>query len=100
MSENPALNLRTVKLIEVLRKGGRRWCVEVHYRDEAKPDSYIWNCYRLKSSAKKAAISMAIFQAHQQGFPIQVHVKKRNGRLPKGGHDVMTYGRDPRDSKG
>lgn len=99
MSENPALNLRTVKLIEVLRKQGR-WCIEVHYRDETKPDSYIWNCYLLKANARTSAISMAKFQAHQQGFPVQVHVKKRNGRIPKGGHGVMTYGHDPDTTEG
>lgn len=95
MSENPALNLKTVKVIEVLRKQGR-WCIEVHYRDDERTDPYILNCFTLKRNARKAAISAAIFQSHQQGFSIQLHVKNRKGVI----REHNTYGRDPRKTKG
>jgi hypothetical protein len=91
---NPAENLRTIKLIEVLRKQGR-WCVVLHFRDK-DADSFIQEAYSTKAQAKAAAQAMGRWIAQTQGFPIQVHFKKRNGQIPKGGHGTVTYGHDPK----
>lgn len=93
MSDNPALNLRTIKLIEVLRKGGR-WTVVLHFRDSEHPPD-IHESYRTKKEAIAAARAMGRWIATTQNFPIQLHIKKRNGRIPKGQHGTATYGDDP-----
>lgn len=96
---NPALNLQTVKLIEVVRKQGA-WMVVLHFRDKTHPAERIQDAFRTQKEAAAAAKAMARWIAETQGFPVQVHVKKRNGQIPKGGHGTFTYGKDPERYKG
>ena len=95
-----ATNTRVVKTIEVLPAGGpgKYWKVVLHYAGDW-PDPFAWNSYAFKYQARREGRRLAKQYAEQQGTPVQLIVKKRNGQIPKGGHGHTTYGYDPESSK-
>jgi len=90
----PGLNLRTVKVIEVVRRY-RRWTIDIHFRDE-NAEKFILNSYQFKYQARREAIAVARWQSHNQPFPIQLHVKDRRGVI----REHNTYGTDPPETEG
>jgi hypothetical protein len=92
------INPKMVTLIEVVRKNGR-WCIVIHWKvDEREP--VIQEAYTTKAKAARVARAMGRWIAETQGSPVQLHIKKRNGQIPAGGHGVETYGNDPVKYKG
>ena len=85
-------------LIEVVPKYNR-WVIVLHYKNANRlPHSL--NSYQRKSDAVAEARQIGRDSAQLQGNSVQLHIKKKDGTIPKGSHGTSTYGYDPEGSEG